>query len=255
MYLLAIALAPVAFIFTYVYLRDKYDREPLRILIITFILGVGTAYPALKISQFLHDLTGVSIGSSSFLGVFIYAFFVVAFTEEMVKFLVLRIFNYPRKEFNEPYDGIMYGVAVSLGFAAIENVIYVHTAGADGLQTGIARMFTAVPAHAVFGVMMGYFVGRAKFLPLKYRWLERLKGLLVAILFHGLYDLFLFLPESQVLPSGEAWGAIALLAFVTLFVGIRLSRKAIQLHTDDSPFKYNSTYEANEEEPEENNFI
>ena len=61
------------------------------------------------------------------------------------------------KEFDEPYDGIMYGVAVSLGFAAIENVLYVYMDG-GGYQTGLLRMFTAVPAHAVFGVMMGYFV-------------------------------------------------------------------------------------------------
>lgn len=252
MYLLAIALAPIAFIFSYVYLRDQYDREPLRILIITFLLGVGTAYPAIQIERFLYDWTGVSIDSPNFFHVFLYAFLVVAFTEELVKYLVLRFFNYPRSEFNEPYDGIMYGVAVSLGFAAIENVMYVYNAGPDGLSTGIARMFTAVPAHAVFGVMMGYFVGRAKFFPVKFRWLERLKGLFVAILFHGLYDLFLFLPESQVLPAGEAWGAIALLALVTLGVGIRFSRKAIQIHAEDSPFKYKNTYD---QEPEENSFF
>jgi RsiW-degrading membrane proteinase PrsW (M82 family) len=67
---------------------------------------------------------------------------------------------YNNKNFNEPFDGIVYAVIVSMGFATIENIIYVFQ---YGFATGILRLFTAVPAHAAFGILMGYFLGKAKF--------------------------------------------------------------------------------------------
>ncbi|MDX2247805.1 MAG: PrsW family glutamic-type intramembrane protease [Bacteroidia bacterium] len=227
MKLLALALAPVVFIFTYVYLRDKYEREPLKYLIISFLLGVLIAFPVVFVGEFLSSSTGISNTSGSPAELFVYAFFVVALTEELMKYLVLRYYNYPHEEFDEPYDGIMYGVAVSLGFAAIENVLYVFTSE-GGLQTGLLRMFTAVPAHAVFGVIMGYFVGKAKFLGETgnpYR--ERMKGLAGAVLLHGLYDYFLFLGNEF----------LALFAFVALFMGIGLAYRAMRLHSSLSPHK------------------
>lgn len=238
MELVALALAPIVFIFTYVYLKDEYEKEPLRYLIITFILGICTAAPVLYVGEQLRLFTNTSTETSSIIELMIYAFFVVATTEEGMKYLVLRFYNYPHKEFDEPYDGIMYGVAVSLGFAAIENVMYVFMSEGGGLQTGLLRMFTAVPAHAVFGVMMGYFVGRAKFMMDGNPMLERLKGLLTAILFHGLYDFFLFLPSSGIMEPESVWGSLALLAFVTLFIGLRLARKAIKEHVEVSPHRY-----------------
>ncbi|MEZ4774271.1 MAG: PrsW family glutamic-type intramembrane protease [Bacteroidia bacterium] len=227
MELLALALAPVVFIFTYVYLKDEYEREPLKYLIISFILGVLIAFPVVFIGELLSTYTGISSTSGSAGELFIYAFFVVAFTEEVMKYLVLRYYNYPHEEFDEPYDGIMYGVAVSLGFAAIENILYVFTSD-GGLETGLLRMFTAVPAHAVFGVIMGYFVGRAKFLgETGNPYTERMKGLLGAVLLHGLYDYFLFLGNEY----------LALFAFIALFVGIWLAYRAMRLHADLSPHK------------------
>ncbi|MDX1908869.1 MAG: YhfC family glutamic-type intramembrane protease [Bacteroidia bacterium] len=225
--LLFLALAPVSVLFTYVYLRDKHEREPLKYLIITFILGIATAVPVLVISYVLERLTGASDTSQSWIELGIYAFTVVALTEEGMKYLVLRWYNYPHEEFDEPYDGIMYGVAVSLGFAAIENVLYVFTsAGGEAVSTAIVRMFTALPAHATFGVLMGYFVGKAKFLENQASALgERLKGLAAAVTLHGLYDYFLFL--------GDAW--LAGFAIVCLLIGLMLARHAMYLHTHRSP--------------------
>ncbi len=89
-------------------------------------------------------------------------------------------------------------------------------------------MFTAVPAHAMFGVLMGYFVGKAKFTIGKTAsFIERMKGLFVAILFHGLYDFFLFLNESF----------LTIFAFFSLVVGILLSNHAMKIHLDISPHK------------------
>ena len=223
MKLLALALAPVVFLMTYLYVKDEYDREPLKHLIIAFLLGILTAFPVVYVGGQLRTFLGVSSGSD-ILGIIIYAFVVVALIEEGMKYLVLRNYAYRLKEFDEPYDGIMYGATVSLGFAAIENVLYVYQGGET---VALWRMFTAVPAHAVFGVLMGYYVGRAKFMTKGSPQIERLKGLLIAVLFHGLYDVFLFLP----LPY------IFVLAFVTLFIGLRLARKAIRQHQEISPHK------------------
>lgn len=223
MELLALALAPVVFLMTYLYVKDEYDREPLQHLIIAFVLGILTAIPVVYVGGQLRMLFGVD-GSSEIWGLALYAFVVVALTEEGMKYLVLRNYAYRLKEFDEPYDGIMYGATISLGFAAIENVLYVMEGGQD---VALLRMFTAVPAHATFGILMGYFVGRARFLSKGSPQLERLKGLLIAVLFHGLYDFFLFLQ----------WPYIFILAFVTLFIGIRLARRALKQHKENSPHK------------------
>ncbi|MCI4671418.1 MAG: PrsW family glutamic-type intramembrane protease [Bacteroidia bacterium] len=228
----AVALAPVIFIMTYIYLRDEYEREPLKYLIVTFVLGVLAAIPVIYIGRFLQTTFNID-KDGGFEQLIIYSFFVVAFTEEWMKYLVLRWYNYPHKEFDEPYDGIMYGSAVALGFAAIENLLYVFTSEGNGLEIGLFRMFTAVPAHATFGVIMGYFVGKAKFLPKRHPFWERMKGLFAAILFHGLYDYFLFLGNTY----------LAIFSFTALGIGILLAQRAMKLHAsisphreDDSPF-------------------
>ncbi len=224
---LALALAPIIFLFGYVYLMDKYEREPLQYLIVSFLLGVFISFPVVYFGEQLQEMTGTSSHSSP-LGLFVYAFFVVAFTEEFMKFLVLRLYNYPHQEFDEPYDGIMYGAAISLGFAAIENVFYVFSNEGAEFEVGISRMFTAVPAHAMFGVVMGYYVGKAKFLVQGNKTLELVKGLGVAVLLHGCYDYFLFLGEAFLVP----------LAILTLFISFRLAKKAIKDHQDISPHRF-----------------
>ena len=91
---------------------------------------------------------------------FIKAFIVVALVEEFSKYIIVKYYAQNNREFNEPFDGIVYAVMVSMGFAALENVLYVYQYGSS---TGITRAFTAVPAHATFGILMGYFMGKAKF--------------------------------------------------------------------------------------------
>ena len=225
MELFALALATVVFIFTYVYLKDEYEREPLQHLVLSFVLGILCAFPVVFIGGRLRILLDVS-GNSSPLELIVYAFVVVALVEEGMKYLVLRWYCYRHEEFDEPYDGIMYGVAISMGFAAIENVLYVFGEG-GGWETGVARMLTAVPAHGIFGVFMGYYVGKAKFMSEGNAYLERMKGLGAAVLWHGGYDYFLFL----------GWEELVFLSLAMVFLGVRLSRKAIKLHQSISPHK------------------
>ena len=122
------------------------------------------------------------------LDVFIKAFFVVGLVEEFSKYVVVRYIAQRNKEFDEPFDGIVYAVMVSMGFATLENILYVYS---YGYETGVLRAFTAVPAHATFAVLMGYFMGKAKFSNRTY--VFNLTGLLAATLFHGAYDFFLFI--------------------------------------------------------------
>jgi len=147
---------------------------------------------------------------------------VVGLTEEFSKYIFVRFFAQPKKAFNEPFDGIMYAVMVSMGFAATENVFYVLE---SGYVTGILRAFTAVPAHATFGILMGYFMGKAKFS--KNRIVLNLLGLLLAVTFHGFYDFFLFIDFIPGIWIG---------AFLSLILGIILSHKAIKKHQENSHF-------------------
>ena len=112
---------------------------------------------------------------------------------------------------------------VSMGFAATENIFYVME---SGYETALLRAFTAVPAHATFGILMGFYMGKAKFSNNKS--VLNLAGLLLAILFHGAYDFFLFIDFVPGIWVG---------AFMSLFIGIVLSRKAIKRHQTDSHFK------------------
>lgn len=227
---LAVAMAPVIFIFSLIYFFDRHDREPLKMLIITFVLGILTAIPAVFLEVNLAEILGVGPGENV-LDTLIYAMLVVAASEEGLKFLSVRVFAYRSKHFDEPYDGIMYCVAASLGFAAIENLGYVLE---FGIGTGILRMFTAVPGHAMMGVVMGYFVGLAKYREHKKHGARTLTiGLLAAILIHGLYDFFLMWNQDYV----------ALLALVVLIVAMVLSIRAIRIHQRNSPHKPGATQE------------
>ncbi|RAJ16354.1 PrsW family intramembrane metalloprotease [Olleya aquimaris] len=223
MELIIMALAPVAIIIFYIYLKDKYEKEPKRLLVISFLLG---AIVSIIITTLLYSVFHVYLPLQDHLSVweqFKQAFFVVGFSEELSKYLIVLLFAQQRKEFNEPFDGIVYAVMVSMGFAATENIMYVLQSGP---ATALVRAFTAIPAHATFGILMGYYMGKAKFAPNKL-YLNVL-GLFLAILFHGAYDFFLFIDFIPGIWVG---------AFISLGIGIVLSRKAIKYHQNISEFK------------------
>ncbi len=220
--LLALALAPGIAISVYIFDQDHHEREPVRLLIKSFFYGVASVFVTLGISYAIEWV--VYIEADTFWEHAVDAFVIVALVEEFSKFIFVRWLLYPNKNFNEPLDGIVYAVMVGMGFATIENILYVMN---GGISVALLRMFTAVPAHATFAVIMGFFVGEAKFLQ-RNRGMYLLIGLLAATVFHGFYDLFLFLQY----PTGIWIGA-----FVSLFIALWLSRKAIRIHQHTSPFK------------------
>lgn len=200
MSLLVLSLAPVIIILAYVYIRDKYEKEPLRLVLKGLAAGAVILIPAAFIEQslgrFPEDWGQIP-------GAFYTGFAVAGATEELLKFLMVYLLFYRNRNFNERYDGIVYAVAVSLGFAALENVMYVFR---GGLQVGLLRSFTAVPAHAFFGMIMGYYFGLARFVP-GAKSKSLLKAIALPWFFHGLYDFILY--------SQNPW---LLLTFVPLMI-------------------------------------
>ena len=223
MNLLLLAVTPIFIVILYIYYKDKYEKEPRRLLLYNFLLGAIVSIIITMIMYYGFNIILPLPDRTSVLQQFIRAFFVVGFTEEFSKYIIVKFYSQAKADFNEPFDGIVYAVMVSMGFAATENIMYVLQ---GGYYVGILRAFTAVPAHATFGILMGYFVGKAKFS--KNRVVLNITGLLLAILFHGAYDFFLFINFIPGISTG---------AFVSLFIGILLSRKAIKKHQDNSNFR------------------
>lgn len=218
--LLALALAPGGAIAVYIYLKDRHEREPVGLLVRSFFFGLLSIFITLIISAVIGQF--ITIDESSITEQAIHAFLIVALVEEFSKFIFVRGILYNNKHFNEPFDGIVYSVMVSLGFATFENILYVFE---GGVGTAIMRMFTAVPAHAMFAILMGYYLGKAKFEHKKSYY--ALHALGVATLFHGAYDYFLFISFVP----GIVFGAL-----ISLVVGIWLAKKAIRIHQLASPF-------------------
>ncbi len=220
--LLGLAIAPGVAISIYVYFRDRYEKEPLILLVQSFLAGfvvvsVAAVIEVIYSSVFVLDELNIAHTA-------INNFFFIGFTEEVCKYYCLYKIAYSKPDFNEPFDGITYAVMVSMGFATSENILYVIN---GGVTVGLLRIFTAVPAHATFGVLMGYFVGLAKFRKQPKPYL--LLGLIIATIFHGAYNFFLSINNIEL---------VALGALISLIVGIILSFRAMKILNEHSPFRY-----------------
>jgi RsiW-degrading membrane proteinase PrsW (M82 family)/ribosomal protein S18 acetylase RimI-like enzyme len=224
--LLAIALAPGIAIILFILYRDKFDREPALVLLVSFFLGMLATLPALALENAVgyFKLSGVH-------GTVVTAFLGVALVEELVKFVPLRLYSFTRVSFDEPLDGIVHGVMIGMGFATVENILYVYQ---HGMTTGWLRMFTAVPGHASWGVIMGYYLGKAKFNHER-RILSLLTGLVLAIFFHGLYDACLF--TTKYVDKNAAF-VLAMAAMTTHIVAVLLAARLIKQHQHTSQKLY-----------------
>ena len=186
------ALLPGALILYYVYSRDRFP-EPPRVVFLTFILGAGTVLP---ITIFIPIIEGFSenFALSVFGADFYMSFLRAAFLEESAKWLVLILFCVKSKEFNEPMDAIVYGVAASLGFATYENWEYITIALSESTTNASTvawlRAFTAIPLHALAGIFMGFFLLGTIF-DKEYKKLNLFLSLFFPICLHGTYNLIL----------------------------------------------------------------
>jgi protease PrsW len=181
--ILPVALAPGLFWLWYFYKRDAYEPEPLSLLAKLFFLGMA----ATALAWLLETLASQVIGGIVF---FILA---VPVIEESVKFIMVGQFAYRDREFDEPMDGIIYATATALGFATLENVIYIldQPSLSSVLATGAARAILTVPGHALFSIFWGYGLGIAKFSPPGKRTTVILGSLLLGIAIHGIFNFLL----------------------------------------------------------------
>jgi protease PrsW len=227
---IALFTAPGIAICLYFFYKDIFNKEPRLNMIVSFILGCASIFPALLFETYF----GPMAIDGSVAGVAIFSYLIVAFSEEASKFIGFRFYSYNQKSFDEPFDGIVYAVMIGMGFATAENIKYlIEAKPGSELQLGLLRMFTAVPAHATFGIVMGYFAGKAKFNS-KNSFTLLLTGLLVAIFFHGTYDFFLFITQYSYVGREEGNQFLAIGALVSFIVSIILSRKLIKQHRNIS---------------------
>ena len=220
MAVLLASLAPVLIILFYIYFRDKYDKEPLGLLLKALLVGIVVVVPVIFTERMLMNLMPQS---SKVAAAAYHAFVVAGSTEELFKFLALYFLVWKSPSFDEKFDGIVYAVFVSLGFAGVENVLYVMD---GGMQTALTRALTAVPAHAIFGITMGYYLGIAHmYKELQGPYLTR--ALLVPILLHGIYDFILMVEVGWLL-----------LLFIPYVIALYIMGiKKMKEHSDTSIFK------------------
>ena len=154
-----LAIIPVIALLLFIYKKDKHP-EPSSMLIKIFGLGCATIIPAI-IVELIAEHAFAGLDRENLFILLIIVFLTVGIIEEFFKWLVIKVFCYNAEDFDEPYDAIVYAVFSSLGFACIENILYVLTSQ-HSFVTGILRAVTAIPGHACFGVIMGYYFSMAK---------------------------------------------------------------------------------------------
>ncbi len=198
-FLYMIALLPVIGILYYIYSLDK-NPEPRKLVLKLFFTG---AFGSVFLTLLLSEIAKVAMGESFTLfseakngiNLVVYYFIIVALVEEFSKWIVIFLVSYKHKEFDEMYDAIVYATFVSLGFAGLENILYVFGAAGDGLGSAVSlavmRAFLSIPGHASFGVAMGYFIGKAKKAELNKTGLSSIMlilSLVVPTVLHGIFD-------------------------------------------------------------------
>ncbi len=213
LFLLLVTILPPILIVIIFAVSDKF-KESNKEIFLVFISGILITIPAYIANNFLiqdvyanYPFISESLASS---------FLSAAVVEEGLKFALLYFVVYRLREFNEPMDAMVYGVCVSLGFAASENIFYVYYLDlGEPIYVAIFRMFMTIPAHGIFGAMMGYFF-------MRYVFIHKSKSLffsfLIPFLLHGFYNYFLYINSILSL----------VLIVVFWFIGIKLFLKLKQ---------------------------
>ncbi len=216
---LAMAIAPALVLVVYYYRQDKRKPEPKGLIVKIFLLGILSIIPAILLELAVSTLE--DLVSWWRLGYYLFkAFVVAAICEELIKLWVVKTVAYNNVHFDEVMDGVVYTIVASLGFACIENILYVL---GRGWTVALVRAFTAVPMHAVCSGMMGYYIGKAKFTSEKAEESILIKrGFWIAVGLHGLYDFLLF--SVPIFGIIIAFGVVPLL--VVSFIVLRNNIKA-----------------------------
>ncbi|UOQ50624.1 glutamic-type intramembrane protease PrsW [Gracilibacillus caseinilyticus] len=184
--LISVSIAPAFALMSFFYLKDKYELEPVYAIFRTFIYGALLVFPIMFI-QYAFQEEG--IGQTPFFQ----SYFIYGLFEEFFKWFIFMFTTYKYSKFDTVYDGIVYGAAISLGFATLENILYLF---AHGIEFAIGRALFPVSSHALFGVIMGYYLGRAKFAK-RYTPLLICLAFLIPAFLHGTYDFILEIIQKR----------------------------------------------------------
>lgn len=174
------AVAPAIALLSFFYLKDKYETEPLSLVVKVYIFGVLLVFPIMVIQFGINEEMNVPS--------FVEAFFVSGTLEEFFKWFLVFYGAYLHEEFNEPYDGIVYATALSLGFASLENIFYLYT---FGIEEALVRALLPVSGHALFGVIMGFYLGKGKFSTGRRKKIYLALSLLLPVVLHGTFNFLL----------------------------------------------------------------
>lgn len=218
--LVIIAVIPGIALSLGLYLTDRYDREPVKLLIKLFLFGIISAIPTIFVEHFLSSLNFFpGILSAAWT-----AFIVAGLTEEFFKRLVVMKIAYNHKAFNEKLDGIIYCTFSALGFATIENIMYVISGYDADPYIGLYRGILSVPAHMLFAITMGYYLSLARFSPdHRTRSYYFSRSLFVPVLLHGTFNFLLM--------AGIPMLMVLFIPFV-IFLWITNLRKLNQYYRD-----------------------
>jgi len=184
--LLVFSILPVFLIGYYIYNKDK-NKESNGLIVKLLLGGLGAAVITVIASLIIELIFNISMTTYTIyseIELLFYAFICVALIEEVSKWLVLYKIGFKNVEYNEAYDMLLYGAFVGLGFACIENILYVST---GGIETAITRALTAVPMHAILGVIMGYYLDKLRE-NINVQNNYKVLSIIIPILIHGLYD-------------------------------------------------------------------
>lgn len=222
--LLCAAVLPVLIILFAIYKADKINKEPVGKLIVVFLCGALTTVPASFMEMFLQQFQP----DGALPGGLYKGFCVAGFSEELVKLLVLFLLVWNSRHFDEYFDGIVYAVYVSMGFACVENIMYVFDGDSYGasMATAATRAILSVPGHFLFAVMMGYYLGLAKFATNR-RKRYLLYALLVPIFFHGTFDALLMVPDGME-EGGMKWMVTSVLFIVFILFDIKMWKRGVR---------------------------
>ena len=207
-YILIAALAPVAMLLYYIYRKDEFQKEPVKEVLKAFGLGVASVFVSLMISGPLGALGFFPDSQETIWDGIAISFFGAAIPEEIAKFLMFWLLVRRNRYFDEHMDGIVYAAAVSLGFAGLENIMYLISSD-DWVSTGIARALFSVPGHFFFGILMGYYYSLVRFDPITPS-INKFWVLGAPILAHGIFHSILF--TTDVVP--ELLALVLMIAFI-----------------------------------------
>ncbi len=206
--ILSAGVAPGLALLSYFYLKDEYGSEPISVVFKTFLYGALLVFPIAFIQYVLET---ENIVQSEIIN----AFLLSGLLEEFFKWFILIYTVYQHVSFDEPYDGIVYGAAVSLGFATVENIVFLI---ANGMEYALSRALLPVSSHALFGVIMGFYIGKGKFIiQSKRTWLSL--SLILPFLLHGIYDFILMNQQNWLMKI------LPFMAFLW-WLGLRKVKKA-----------------------------